>query len=67
MKKHKQRPPKDRHLDTPGEANRDKHINFVALENNDPDPADIPPKRKLSERNVESENIAKRKNKKRTE
>ena len=30
----------DRHLDTPSEANRDKHINFVALENNDADPAD---------------------------
>lgn len=30
----------DRHLQSPGEANRDKHINFVALENGDPDPAD---------------------------
>ena len=27
------RKPKDRHLDTPSEANRDKHINF--LESND--------------------------------
>jgi hypothetical protein len=35
--------PKDRHLDTPAEANRDKHINFAALENNEEDPADIPP------------------------
>ena len=26
---------KDRHLDVPSEANRDKHINFEALENND--------------------------------
>ena len=42
--------PNDRHLDVPAEANRDKHINFVALENNDKDPADIPPKKKLSER-----------------
>jgi hypothetical protein len=32
---------KDRDLDTPSEANRDKHINFVALENNDQDPADF--------------------------
>src|SRR5829696_3231737 len=34
--------PKDRHLDTPSEANRDKHINFAAMENNDEDPADAP-------------------------
>ena len=32
---------KDRHLETPAEANRDKHINFVALENLDMDPADM--------------------------
>jgi len=31
---------KDRHLDAPGEANRDKHINFLAEENGDIDPAD---------------------------
>lgn len=31
---------KDRHLEAPGEANRDKHINFVAEENGDVDPAD---------------------------
>jgi len=30
----------DRHLQSPGEANRDKHINFVALEEGDQDPAD---------------------------
>ena len=42
--------PSDRHLDVPAEANRDKHINFLALENNDKDPADIPAKKKLSER-----------------
>lgn len=34
--------PKDRHLDTPSEANRDKHINFKAMENNEEDPADAP-------------------------
>ncbi|HEU4607095.1 MAG TPA: hypothetical protein VFS31_03230 [Chitinophagaceae bacterium] len=32
----------DRHLDIPSEANRDKHINFAALENNDTDPSDEP-------------------------
>jgi len=31
---------KDRHLDVPAEANRDKHINFVAEEQNQMDPAD---------------------------
>jgi len=31
---------KDRHLDVPAEANRDKHINFVAGEKNDMDPAE---------------------------
>jgi hypothetical protein len=30
----------DRHLQTPGEANRDKHINFRAIESGDTDPAD---------------------------
>ena len=30
----------DRHLQSPGAANRDKHINFVALESGDKDPAD---------------------------
>ena len=30
---------RDRHLDTPAEANRDKHINFVALQAGDADPA----------------------------
>jgi len=31
---------KDRHLEAPGEANRDKHVNFLADENGDIDPAD---------------------------
>ena len=35
-KKSKER---DRHLDAPAEANRDKHINFAALETGDYDPA----------------------------
>ena len=29
---------KDRHLEAPSEANRDKHINFLAVENGDVDP-----------------------------
>jgi len=32
--------PKDRHLDVPGEANRDKHINFVANERSEIDPSE---------------------------
>ena len=31
---------KDRHLEAPSEANRDKHINFLAEEEGDIDPAD---------------------------
>ena len=30
---------KDRHLDVPAEANRDKHINFIAEEKGEIDPA----------------------------
>ena len=30
---------RDRHLEAPGEANRDKHINFLAEEQGDEDPA----------------------------
>ena len=33
---------KDRHLDVPSEANRDKHVNFEALENNDEDLSTLP-------------------------
>jgi hypothetical protein len=40
---------KDRHLDIPSEANRDKHINFVALERNEDDPSDVPATGKLAE------------------
>ena len=43
--------PKDRHLDIPAEANRDKHINFEALENNDTDPADEKATGKLADKN----------------
>jgi len=40
--------PSDRHIDVPAEANRDKHINFIALENSDTDPADEPATGKLA-------------------
>lgn len=39
---------RDRHLDIPSEANRDKHINFTALENEETDPADLPATGQLS-------------------
>ena len=39
---------KDRHLDIPAEANRDKHINFLALESGETDPSDHPPTGKLA-------------------
>jgi len=51
----KQKTPRDRHLDVPAEANRDKHINFLALENNDPSP---------DEESTDSDNREVRKNKK---
>jgi hypothetical protein len=40
--------PEDRHIDVPAEANRDKHINFIALENKETDPADEPARGKLA-------------------
>ena len=40
--------PADRHIDVPAEANRDKHINFLALENGETDPADEPATGKLA-------------------
>ena len=45
--------PKDRHLDIPSEANRDKHINFVALERNETDPASVPATGKLADKEGE--------------
>lgn len=42
--------PKDRHLDVPAEANRDRHINFVALERNEQDQADAPATGKLADK-----------------
>jgi len=42
------RNPNDRHLDTPSEANRDRHINFIAIENDEVDPSDQPPTGKFA-------------------
>jgi hypothetical protein len=48
MKKQKNsRPAIDRHLDMPSEANRDKHVNFVAQERGETDPASEPNSGKL--------------------
>jgi hypothetical protein len=51
----------DRHLQAPQEANRDKHINFVAIEQGDEDPAneaeDITHSR-FEEKTVEKKNRA---------
>lgn len=46
--------PKDRHLDIPSEANRDKHINFLAIERNEEDPADAPATGKLADEQEKS-------------
>lgn len=43
----------DRHLQTPSEANRDKHINFTAIENDDRDPADMKEPGALSPEHVD--------------
>jgi len=55
--------PKDRHLDVPAEANRDKHVNFIADENREADPATLPSTgRRLSESKINKR--AKKKEKK---
>jgi hypothetical protein len=48
--------PADRHLDIPSEANRDKHINFVALENGDADPVDDRSIGPLAEKSIDQTN-----------
>jgi hypothetical protein len=48
--------PADRHIDVPAEANRDKHINFIALENKETDPADEPAIGKLAPDRTENKN-----------
>ena len=41
----------DRHLGVPSEANRDKHVNFVAQERGEDDPSGEPDSGKLLNRN----------------
>ena len=48
--------PADRHIDVPAEANRDKHINFLALEKGETDPADEPATGKMAPGKHKSEN-----------
>src|SRR3954464_9417509 len=52
----------DRHLQTPGEANRDKHINFLAEERNEKDPADEGISKKVENKNVKKNYRRKTKN-----
>jgi len=49
--------PADRHLDVPSDANRDKHINFVALENDDTDPSDDLSTGKLADERTRNKNL----------
>jgi hypothetical protein len=57
------RKPRDRQLDIPSEANRDKHINFVALERNEHDPSDVPATGKLAEEQEIKKDREQKKNK----
>jgi hypothetical protein len=45
----KKQKPTDRHLDVPAEANRDKHINFVARERSETDPSEDRSRGRLNE------------------
>jgi hypothetical protein len=53
--------PADRHLDIPAEANRDKHVNFVAQESGDKDPAIEPDSGKLLKRDRDQEKNSEKK------
>lgn len=46
----------DRHLQAPVEANRDKHINFLAEERGEPDPADEKDASEPAENSSDSQN-----------
>jgi hypothetical protein len=49
---------RDRHLQAPTEANRDKHINFLAEERKEEDPADEgKDKSEIAESNTREQNI----------
>lgn len=53
----------DRHLQSPQEANRDKHINFKAIEEGDADPADENPHNDETQSHFK-QNVAEKKMKK---
>ena len=53
----------DRHLDIPAEANRDKHINYTALENLDTDPANDKRRGKLNDSKEDKKGDRKKKEK----
>ena len=56
----KKQKPRDRHLDVPAEANRDKHVNFLAEERSENDPSTDHSKGYLNEdpdKNVERKKI----------
>ena len=46
---------KDRHLDVPAEANRDKHINFMAEERSEIDPAEENVKGRLNDDSIDQQ------------
>jgi hypothetical protein len=52
-KKIRREKPVDRHLDIPAEANRDKHVNFLAQETGETDPATEPDSGRLLNRDRE--------------
>jgi hypothetical protein len=56
---------KDRHLDVPAEANRDRHINFLAGERNEMDPAEEPRTGALAEPRPDSRTKTRNKKRKR--
>jgi len=51
---------KDRHLDVPAEANRDKHINFIAEERGERDPGKEPSTGPLNASDSNTEEVNKK-------
>jgi hypothetical protein len=56
---------RDRHLDLPAEANRDKHINFLAEERRETDPAQDKINGAVSDRSISSRDRQKQNRRKR--
>jgi len=55
---------KDRHLDVPSEANRDKHIDFIARENGEIELAEERPEGKLAPEKSEERKVEKNRDEK---